>query len=356
MLAGPEDGWSTSANRPAASPVRPERVVLARYLEPLQPYLDDPSLTEVVVNRPGEVFTEGPRGWARHEVLPLTFEHLMHLSVAAAALNRQDIGPEHPIVSTMLTGEERCQIVVPPAVPAGMLSLTIRKAAQRAFTLAAFDEDGSLADVRPAGERVEDDEKALLALRDKGRWREFLERAVLARRNIVVAGATGSGKTTLAKALAACIPEDERIITVEDTPELVVPQANQVRLLYAKDGRGLAKVGPRDLLESCLRMRPDRILLQELRDGTTAFTYLRNVTSGHPGSITTVHADSALLAFEQLALLIKQSEEGRDLSRSDIGRLLDLSVDVVVHMSRRDGRHRVTEVYYDPLRKRQPYS
>ncbi|WP_375635257.1 ATPase, T2SS/T4P/T4SS family, partial [Bartonella sp. AA5SXTY] len=89
----------------------------------------------------------------------------------------------------------------------------------------------------------------------------------------------------LSKALIAKIPDDERIITIEDTPELVVPQPNYVSMIYSKDGQGLASVGPKELLESALRMRPDRILLQELRDGT-AFYYIRNVNSGHPGSIT----------------------------------------------------------------------
>jgi type IV secretion system protein VirB11 len=174
---------------------------------------------------------------------------------------------------------------------------------------------------------------------------------VRTRRNIIISGATGSGKTTLSKALIAAIPADERLITIEDTAELVVPHHNCVRLLYAKDGQGLAKIGPRELLGSCLRMRPDRILLQELRDGT-AFFYLRNVNSGHPGSITTVHADSARLAFEQLTLLVKESAEGRDLHRDDIRSLLLLLVDVVVQMQKRDGRYRVTEIYYDPVRKR----
>jgi len=113
----------------------------------------------------------------------------------------------------------------------------------------------------------------------------------------------------------------------------------------------VAKIGPRELLESSLRMRPDRILLQELRDGT-AFFYLRNVNSGHPGSITTVHADSARLAFEQMTLLVKESAEGRDLHRDDIRSLLLLLVDVVVQMQKRDGRYRISEIYYDPVRKR----
>ena len=208
-----------------------------------------------------------------------------------------------------------------------------------------------MARVEVAHNDLTSEEEELVRLRDRGEWRAFLEQAVKSRRNIVIAGATGSGKTTLAKGLVACIPPDERILTIEDTPELTIPHANHVRLLYAKDGLGIARLGPRELLESALRMRPDRILLQELRDGS-AFTYLRTVNSGHPGSITTVHADSARLAFEQLTLLVKESAEGRELDREDIRRLLHLSVDVVVHMTRRDGRYRISEVYYDPAAKR----
>jgi type IV secretion system protein VirB11 len=120
---------------------------------------------------------------------------------------------------------------------------------------------------------------------------------------------------------------------------------------YAKDGQGLAQVGAKQLLESALRMRPDRILLQELRDAT-AFFYLRNVNSGHPGSITTLHADSASLAFEQLTLLVKESEGGRDLTRDDIRTLLHMLVDVVVQVRRAEGRFRVTEIWYEPQRQR----
>jgi type IV secretion system protein VirB11 len=327
------------------------RLVLARYLEPLAPYLADNTLTEIVVNRPGEIFVEGPDGWTRHEAATLTPAYLSHLATAAAGHTRQDIGPEYPVVSTSLIGEERCQIVAPPAVPAGMISLTIRKPSALTMNLDALERAKLFDEVRSAGDELTADEHRLLALKDAGLWREFLELAVRTRRNILISGATGSGKTTLSKALIAAIPAHERLITIEDTVELVIPHQNSVRLLYAKDGQGVAKIGPRELLESSLRMRPDRILLQELRDGT-AFFYLRNVNSGHPGSITTVHADSARLAFEQLTLLVKESAEGRDLHRDDIRSLLLLLVDIVVQMQKRDGRYRISEIYYDPVRKR----
>ncbi|WP_292528148.1 P-type DNA transfer ATPase VirB11 [Methylocystis sp.] len=328
-----------------------ERRVLLRLLEPIADLLADPELTEIVVNRPGQVFTEGPQGWTRHVRKGLAFSHLMNLATAAAAFTRQDIAADHPIVSTVLPVGERCQIVIPPAVPANTVSLTIRKVAAATMTLEEFERRSLFADVRQASGGLSNDEEALVRLRDSGHWREFLERAVAGRRNIVISGATGSGKTTLAKGLAALIPDHERILTIEDTAELTIPQPNHVRLLYAKDGSGVAKIGPRELLESALRMRPDRILLQELRDGT-AFYYLRNVNSGHPGSITTVHADSARLAFEQLTLLVKESAEGRELAREDIRRLLHLTVDVVVQMSRSNGRYRITEIHYDPEAKR----
>lgn len=125
----------------------------------------------------------------------------------------------------------------------------------------------------------------------------------------------------------------------------MIHQPNHARLFYSKGGQGLAKVGVKELLESCLRMRPDRILLQELRDGT-AFYFIRNVNSGHPGSITTVHADSAKLAFEQLTLLVKESEGGQYLQRTDIRELLKIAIDVIVQCKRIDGQFRVTEVYF----------
>ncbi|MHC2637569.1 type IV secretion system protein VirB11 [Bradyrhizobium liaoningense] len=264
---------------------------------------------------------------------------------------RGQLWPEYPVVSTSLIGDERCQIVVPPAVSAGMISLTIRKPSILTMNLDALERAKLFDEVRSASDELTADEHRLLALKESGLWREFLELAVRTRRNILISGATGSGKTTLSKALIAAIPADERLITIEDTAELVIPHQNCVRLLYAKDGQGVTKIGPRELLESSLRMRPDRILLQELRDGT-AFFYLRNVNSGHPGSITTVHADSARLAFEQMTLLVKESAEGRDLHRDDIRSLLLHLVDVVVQMQKSDGRYRISEIYYDPVRKR----
>ena len=326
-----------------------DATVLQHYLAPLQRCLVPDDVTELVINRPGELALERAGGWEWREEPELTEAWLSTLAKAAAAYTAQDVTDETPICSTVLPQGERCQIVLPPA--AERISLTLRKPSAVTLDLDAFARAGLFDDVALAGPDLSDAEADLVRLRDAGDWPAFFGLAVGSRRNILISGATGSGKTTFAKGLVQLIPSEERLLTIEDARELTVPHRNAVHLLYAKDGQGLAKVGAKQLLESALRMRPDRILLQELRDGT-AFFYLRTVNTGHPGSITTIHADSAVLAFEQLTLLVKESEGGRDLPRSEIRTLLHILVDVVVQMRRVDGRFRVTEVWYEPLRKR----
>ena len=292
--------------------------VIDHYLEPLRRFLEPPTVTEVVINRPGEVGVEAADGWRWHDVPELTESWLRTLAVAAAAYTGQDVDAERPICSTVLPGDARCQIVLPPVAPAGTVSLTIRKPSGTRMGLEDFRAAGLFSTAEAVtGDEIDETDAELIRLREAGDWVAFFRLAVERRRNILISGATGSGKTTFAKGLVELIPGHERLLTIEDTRELVLPQRNVVHLLYSKDGQGLAKVGPKALLESALRMRPDRILLQELRDGT-AFFFLRNVNSGHPGSITTVHADSAFLAFEQLTLLVRESEGGRDLPRDDI--------------------------------------
>ncbi len=326
-----------------------DSAVLTHYLAPLQAALAPPDVTELVVNRPGELGLERTGGWEWRSVPELTEGWLLTLAHAAAAHTLQDVTAETPICSTVLPCGERCQIVLPPAVERA--SLTIRKPSAATLDLEAFQREGLFAQVARATDALSEAEDALLRLRDAGDWPGFFRLAVKSRRNILISGATGSGKTTFAKGLTQLIPQSERLLTIEDARELTVPHRNAVHLLYAKDGQGLAKVGAKQLLESALRMRPDRILLQELRDGT-AFFYLRNVNTGHPGSITTLHADSATLAFEQLSLLVRESEGGRDLPRAEIRALLHVLVDIVVQMRRCDGRFRVSEVWYEPVRKR----
>ncbi|MBI1198602.1 MAG: P-type DNA transfer ATPase VirB11 [Phenylobacterium sp.] len=326
-----------------------DAAILTHYLAPIRAALDAPGVTEVVVNRPGEIGVETDSGWRWIEAPELTAETLVRIAVAAAAATAQDVGAEQPLCATVLPTGERCQVVLPPA--AEQVSLTFRKPSPSVLTLEDLARAGFFDAAAPTAGPALRPGAGPEAPDRPGDWPGFLRAAVEGRRNILVSGATGSGKTTFAKALVRLIPPTERLITIEDARELVVPHRNAVHLLYAKDGQGLARVGPRELLESALRMRPDRILLQELRDAS-AFFYLRNVNTGHPGAITTVHANSAELAFEQLTLLVKESVAGRDLHRDDIRQLLMRLVDIVVQVERRDGRFRLTEIWHEPLRRR----
>lgn len=342
------------------TPISGEGAVVLTLLGPLDRFLGDKSLFEIVINKPGEVLTEGMNGWQTHRVPELTCDRLIRLARGVASFSHQAIDDQNPILSATLPGNERIQIVIPPATPSGVVSVTIRKPSTATFSLDELKDKDLFAITenigsgfrRPADDAVQlpSVDLALFTLLREGEHVGFLREAVRTKQNILISGATGSGKTTLSKALIAEIPLDERILTIEDTPELVIPHENCVRLYYSKGGQGMARVGAKDLLESGLRMRPDRILLQELRDGT-AFYYVRNVNSGHPGSITTVHASSAMLAIEQMTLLVKESEGGQDLAREDIRSLLFTLVDVIIQCKRVDGRFRVTEIYFDPFKK-----
>lgn len=321
------------------------------YLQPLRGLLTD-DVTEVVVNKPCEAWTETRAGWHLHKNQhALTFEHLRQLANLIAYSTAQSIDEADPLCSASLPTGERVQVLIPPAVKAGTVSLTIRKPSSVRLTLEDYERSGAFDDVATTLDElpVERELSELLAAR---RIREFLTLAVRSKQNIVVSGAVGAGKTTIMKTLVDLIPRDERLITIEDAPELeILHQPNHVRMFYSKGSRGVSKATPKMLLEAGLRMKGDRYLLAELRSDE-AFFFVRNVNSGHPGTITSVHATSPLLAFEQLMLLIKGSPEGATLSRQDIKQLLFMLVDVVVQFAVVDKKRRVTGIYYDPTRKR----
>jgi len=175
--------------------------------------------------------------------------------------------------------------------------------------------------------------------------------AVRHHRTIVVSGKTGSGKTTFMKGLVEEVPKHERLITIQDTAELTLPNhPNVVHLFYSKDAQGTARVTAKSLLEACLRMKPDRIFLAELR-GEECFSFIRLAASGHPGSITSVHAGSCALALEQMALMIRESGAGGGLRMDEIKGLLRIVVDVIVQFDRDERGRFIADVAYEPRRK-----
>lgn len=305
-------------------------------------YLDAPDVTEICINRPGEVWLERPGGWQRIEVPGLSFDRARQFCTAVVNESNtgQRITDAEPVVSLTFPTGQRAQFAIPPACEAGAVSITIRLPSRRTRRLDDYEADGFFASISSCNrESPEDDE--LRGLHAEGRHAELFRRAVQLRRNIVVSGATGSGKTTFMKALVEHIPPEERLVTIEDARELFISQPNVVHLLYSKGGQGSAKVTAKSCMEACLRMKPDRIILAELR-GDEAFYFIRNCASGHPGSITSCHAGSTSQTWDQLALMVKASDEGAGLEFGTIRRLLAMTIDLVVHVSAHGGRRRIT--------------
>jgi type IV secretion system protein VirB11 len=240
----------------------------------------------------------------------------------------------------LLPGDARIQIVVPPVVPPRTVSVTIRRPSAREKTLDAYREEGLFDDTvwhRPHGLDVASpmlrpaDRKLVHCLETQD-WGAFFELAVTGRLNIVIVGNTGSGKTSFMKTLCRSIPSTERIVTIEDVRELFIRHIeNCVHLLYSKGGHGQARVTPADLIASTMRMRPDRVLLAELR-GAEAYDFLKLLTTGHSGSITSYHASSATVAIERFALMAKEHPEAAAYDDAALKRLLFLTIDVVAHM------------------------
>jgi type IV secretion system protein VirB11 len=318
----------------------------------LRPLLSNTNVMELCINRPLEAFLETRDGWHREPLPFADFEWCTRLAKLVANSTQQRIDATAPLLSASLPTGERVQIVMPPATTAGCVAIAIRRPADQVWSIEELGRRGIFRATRQAGLKLDDTELELLRLLASSHYEAFMRLAVRSRKNILVSGPTGSGKTTWTKALIREIPVDERLVTIEDAKELVLDRhPNHVRLFYSKDDQGVARVTPKQLLESCLRMKPDRILLAELR-AEEAFDYLRNVNSGHPGSITSIHATSAELAFEQLVLLVKQNPGGRELARSDIKSLLYLLIDVVIQFGVERHERFIKEIWFDPERKR----
>ncbi len=315
-------------------------------------YLADPEVTEICINRPGEIYLEGRDGWRHEPVEGLTFERARQFCTAVVNESNtgQRITDADPVVSLTFPTGQRAQFVIPPACDAGKVSITIRLPARHTRTLSDYQRDGFFDQVLEGNGGISEHDQHLLELRRVRDYAQFFRQAVLYRKNIVVAGATGSGKTTFMKSLVNHIPGDERLVTIEDARELFIPHQNVVHLLYSKGGQSSSNVTAKSCMEACLRMKPDRIILAELR-GDEAFYFIRNCASGHPGSITSCHAGSPEQTWDQLALMVKASQEGSGLEFDTIKRLLRMTIDIVVHIKAHAGRRYITGIDFDPHRQ-----
>ncbi|WP_010543598.1 P-type DNA transfer ATPase VirB11 [Sphingomonas elodea] len=319
-----------------------DRLFLEAYLAPLAPILVRSDVTDIYVNRPKEAWAETLGGLVERFDMPaLDAATLDRLARQIAALSHQGISREHPLLSATLPDGSRVQVIAPPATR-GPMAIAIRKHLSSDLSLADYVEAGAFNQTRlgtVSQHLPEEDE--LRRLLDAGDIPALLSAAVRGRKNILVSGGTSTGKTTFLNALIREIPAHERLILIEDTPELQQHHDNLVGLLAVRGSLGEARVSATDLLAASLRMRPDRIILGELR-GEEAYTFLRAINTGHPGSMSSVHADSAERAIEQIVLLVLQA--GTQLSRDDVRHYVRSTVDVFVQLARTGGRRHVAEV------------
>lgn len=285
----------------------------------LEPLLEDGSITEIMVNGPDQIFVE--RG-GRVEQVPVRFasnEQLMQTIERIVSTVNRRVDESNPMVDARLPSGERVNVIIPPLSLTGA-TLTIRRF-PRAYTLRELIALGTL-------------DEHMLAL---------LSGLIRARLNVIVSGGTGSGKTTLLNALSALIPETERIITVEDAAELQLQQQHVIRLeTRPANVEGKGQITVRDLVRNSLRMRPDRIIVGEVRGGET-LDMLQAMSTGHDGSLATVHANSAEDALMRLQTLASMSEV--EVPFAALQDQINSAVDVIIQLARlADGSRKIVEI------------
>ena len=319
-------------------------VFLEQYLGVFRTWLDDPKISEICVNRPNELWIEkmGAPAMECIENNDITTESLLRLGRLIASKTDQSLSDSNPLLSAVLPSGERIQMALPPVARHGV-ALSIRKQVIQDLDLNDFVNAGTYNDVNVITGTIPDQkDHDLPDMSDPSSAAQFLSKAVKNKKNIIISGGTSSGKTTQLNAILKEIDNSERIITIEDTPEVRPPQANHLSFIASKGDQSIANISIQDCLEASLRFRPDRILLGELR-GKEAYSYLRAVNTGHPGSITTVHADTPRGALEQITLMVMQADLG--LSREEILNYTTSIIDVVIQLKRVGGKRILSDIW-----------
>jgi type IV secretion system protein VirB11 len=322
----------------------------------LRPFFEDDEVTEIEVNGPNDVWImrQGSRYATRADLTrPLATDTLHDIADLIGHHSTQETSATHPLLAATipadLTGAEgwdyRFQYVQPPAVPAGTVSITIRKPSRLEFTPEYYVESGAYSRINQPLPEHEDDDRLIRKAYEGEDWRVFFELVMKARKNILISAATNTGKSAFVNMLMTLAHPDERIVTLEDAREIRLrKQKNAVHLLYSRGQQGVAKVTPVELMEATLRMSPDRVIPGELR-GAEAYAALEMLNSGHDGWLSTIHAKSPTHMWDRLAQMVMRF--GTPMMRAEIIDYAKGLIDVVIQMHRfDDGLRGVREVWY----------
>ena len=322
-------------------------------------YLDDRDVTEIQINKPGEIWLRKRSAYyaERIEVPGLTFQLLMSLAEVTASFKSLEVDRDSPILSAEIPveledgiadferGTYRTEMILPPVVPEGTVAMTIRKQSLVKMTLQKYADQGAFRFVNADVNDEPYSNENLKALHRDGAWQEFMRGAVLAHKTIAISAGTYCGKTTCLDALMQEIPLRERMAIIEDSREVDPIQPNCVRLSYARSqAAGQSAVTPTSLLRSCMRLTPDRIIMGEIR-GPEAVEFLNMLNTGHKGSITTIHADSPAEMYDRFGELM---DGHTSLTRDQVIARVRRRVDVVIQWkyTERRGRY-ISEIQYE---------
>ncbi|MEL6711969.1 MAG: P-type DNA transfer ATPase VirB11 [Pseudomonadota bacterium] len=306
-------------------------------------YIFNKDIEEIMINKPHEIWCAQKGSYfqiTETDILnKISHDFLLSLAHLIAEHTQQKISNENPLLSATLPNGFRVQIVLPPSTE--NIAYSIRKKTEKLITLDEYEQFGMFKELQNQSIQQSD----LNDLLKNNYIKEFLSKAVNMKKNILISGGTSTGKTTFMNTLLSLIPSHERIITIEDVREIsTTKHLNSLHLTASKGNQGVANVSIQKLIEASLRLRPNRLIIGELR-GAEAFSFLRAINTGHPGSIATLHADSPQMAFEQLKLMTSQSEFNIPIEYTTkyIKNIINCIIQIKRHTN---GQRYISEIYY----------
>ena len=326
--------------------------VLDKKLEQIgiKQFLDNQNIIEIAINKPYELWIQD-REWQKIDAPNASLENLQQLGQLIANSNNIRLSNENPIMSVQLISGERVQFCIPPATLNNHISITIRKHSNLTKSLDELYKENTFNDFEWIKytdynsqniNKLDKTNKNLIELLQQNNITQFLKTAINKHKNLLIVGRTGSGKTFLTRSLIQEVPHHERIITIEDVHELFLPKhQNKVHLIFGESGdRTTAKRA----LSACMRMKPDRIFLAEIR-GDEAWDYINSLNTGHPGSITSAHANGAIEAYARISSLIKSTPTGSTLDSNYIKKEIFNTIHISLYYEDR----KLKQLFFDPI-------